>query len=339
MSNQYKGAVFIGRFQPLHNGHMHNIETALQIADRLVIIVGSSLEPRTYKNPFTFQERKEMIMDSLPVQYKNRVTAVPVKDLIYNETKWAASVQEAVERELDTKHVVLIGHEKDSSSYYLKNFPQWALYQTDISGDLNATDVRSLFFKQKPEFRYFNSVLPPQVIEFLNKFKSTEAFTQVCNERTFIEKYKQQFSSLPYPPVFVTTDAVVTCAGHVLMIKRKSYPGKGLYALPGGFLNADSDSSVLSAMIRELREETRIAVPAPVLEGSINGTRVFDALNRSARGRTITHAFSIKLKDTTLPKVKGADDAVFAKWIPVANIRSEECFEDHYEIIQWAISI
>lgn len=347
MNSKFNAAVFIGRFQPFHNGHLYNIQEALKIANRVIVVVGSSLEPRTYKNPFSFAERAEMIISSLPEADRARVGVVPVKDSIYNEVAWATAVQRAVNSKyaemsgesLLPADTAIIGYEKDKSTYYLKLFPQWKLVKTALSGDLNATDIRSLFFRKNPEFRYCVGVMPEAVVEFLKQFHQTDAFTQVLNERNFIEKYKRQYESLPYPPIFVTTDAVVVCAGHVLMIKRKSFPGKGLWALPGGFVNANTDSSILSAMLRELREETRIAVPAPVIEGSIAGSRVFDAIDRSARGRTITHAFAIRLKDSTLPKVKGADDAELAKWIPIANISSETCFEDHYDIIQWAVSL
>ena len=145
--------------------------------------------------------------------------------------------------------------------------------------------------------------------------------------------YKKQYASLPYAPVFVTTDAVVICSGHVLMIKRRSEPGKGLWAMPGGFLNASTDRSVQDAMIRELREETGIKVPAPVLIGSIVRSKVFDAIDRSARGRTITHCFRIDLPNGDLPKVKGMDDAEKAQWIPISELDSSVCFEDHYEIL------
>jgi bifunctional NMN adenylyltransferase/nudix hydrolase len=57
-------------------------------------------------------------------------------------------------------------------------------------------------------------------------------------------------------------------------------------------------------------------------------------MDRSTRGRTITHAFHILLKDGPLPKVKGGDDAVKAKWVPVGELDSRMCYEDHYEIIK-----
>jgi bifunctional NMN adenylyltransferase/nudix hydrolase len=118
------------------------------------------------------------------------------------------------------------------------------------------------------------------------------------------------------------------------MIKRRAEPGKGLWALPGGYVNANTDKSVEDAAIRELREETMIKVPAPVLRGNIVRSKVFDAIDRSPRGRIITHAFHIALPDGELPKVKGADDAEKARWVPIAEVKSEECFEDHWEILQ-----
>ena len=129
-----------------------------------------------------------------------------------------------------------------------------------------------------------------------------------------------------------TVDIIITLGGGVVLVKRKNPPVA--WALPGGFVNAATDRSVKDAMLRELREETGIKVPAPVLAGSIVGNRVFDAIERSARGRTITHAFNIVLPDGLLPRVKGADDAEKARWVPFSEVRSDECFEDHYELIQ-----
>ena len=148
------------------------------------------------------------------------------------------------------------------------------------------------------------------------------------------QKYRKQWENTPYPVIFQTVDSVVIQSGHVLMVKRKSEPGKGLWALPGGFLDANKDKSVLDCAIRELKEETGIKVPVPVLRGNIVTTKVFDDPHRSSRGRTITHASLIHLPaDVTLPKVKGSDDAKVAKWWPLADIKREILFEDHKDII------
>ena len=119
-------------------------------------------------------------------------------------------------------------------------------------------------------------VVSNSTIEFLQKFAETEEYQQIIRELEFIEKYKSQYSSFPYPPTFVTVDAIVVQSGHVLMIRRRAEPGKGLLALPGGFLDALSDKSLENAMIRELREETCLKVPDKVIRGHIENVKVFD---------------------------------------------------------------
>jgi bifunctional NMN adenylyltransferase/nudix hydrolase len=331
---EYDSLILIGRFQPFHNAHLEIVKQAAKISKSIVIIVGSSFQPRTYKNPFTFDDRKSMIesaiLDSgIDIEYHIE----PNIDTIYNDQAWAARIQNIVSKHASGK-IGVIGHKKDGSSYYLNMFPQWNFVGVPLFEPLDATSIRDLFFAKNMNFNFIRSVVPTSTLDFLKNFSGTEEYGQLVREKSFVETYKMQFVNLPYPPVFVTTDAVVIQSGHVLMIKRRSEPGKGLWALPGGFLNAQTDESVESAMLRELREETGIRVPAPILKGNIKDSKVFDAIGRSARGRTITHAFKIVLPDGELPKVKGADDAEKAKWVPISAIKSEDCFEDHWEIVQ-----
>lgn len=338
--NKYNVVVLIGRFQPVHNAHIELLRKASAMADTVVIVVGSAHQPRTFKNPFTSDERESMLYWAIDKLCSN-TTRFYVEhniDTVYNDTAWATRVQSLVAKHTKPgDRIAIIGHEKDESSFYLSMFPQWGREEVELIEPLNATNVRDLFFQEDFNLKFLQGVVPETTVDFLKKFAETDAFTQVVREREFIANYRKQFASLPFPPIFVTSDAVVVQSGHVLMVKRRSEPGRGLWALPGGFVNAYTDSSVEAAALRELKEETGIKVPTPVLRGNIKASRVFDAVNRSARGRTITHAFHIALPDGPLPKVKGSDDALCAKWIPVAEIKSEECFEDHYEILTWAI--
>jgi bifunctional NMN adenylyltransferase/nudix hydrolase len=213
-------------------------------------------------------------------------------------------------------------------------FPQWGYENVEEIEPLSAVNIRDLYFKRDVNMNFIKNVVPQTTFVYLDAFKDTPEYEQIIREREFVEAYKKQYASLPYPPIFSTADAVVVQSGHVLMIKRRAEPGKGLWALPGGYVNANTDKSVEDAAIRELREETKIKVPEPVLRGNIVRAKVFDAVDRSPRGRIITHTFYIQLPDGELPKVKGADDAEKARWVPIAEVRSEECFEDHYEILQ-----
>jgi bifunctional NMN adenylyltransferase/nudix hydrolase len=331
---KYDTLVLIGRFQPLHSAHLEIIKRATALCDQLVIIVGSANQPRTYKNPFSFAERRQMIYEA------TRGLAMEVviesnTDTIYNDQAWAVRVQGIVRKHASGKgRVGIIGHKKDDSSFYLDMFPQWGYENVELVEFLSAVDIRDLYFKWTFNSNFIKNVVPDSTYESLMTFRKTEEFAQIIREREFIVEHNKQYAGLKYPPIFSTADAVVICSGHVLMIRRRAEPGRGLWALPGGYVNARTDKSVEDAAIRELREETQIKVPAPVLRGSIKRSKVFDAIDRSPRGRIITHAFHIELPDGELPKVKGADDAEKARWVPIAEVRSEECFEDHYEIIQ-----
>jgi len=334
MSKPYGTLVLIGRFQPLHNAHLEIIKRCTALTDQLVIIAGSAKQPRTYKNPFTFDERAGMIR-AATAGLSMRVYTEPNVDTIYNDQAWAVRVQGIVSKYaiLGTKTAV-IGHKKDESSFYLDMFPQWDFVNVEEIEPLSAVNIRDLYFSWSFNSNFIKNVVPETTYDFLMNFRKTEEFAQIIREREFVANYKKQYASLPYPPIFSTADAVVIQSGHVLMIKRRAEPGKGLWALPGGYVNANTDKSVEDAAIRELREETGIKVPAPVLRGNIRRSKVFDAIDRSPRGRIITHAFHIELPDGELPKVKGMDDAEKARWVPIADVRSEECFEDHYEILQ-----
>ena len=334
MSKKYSTLVLIGRFQPFHSAHLEIVKRATALCDQLVIVVGSANQPRTYKNPFSFDERRAMIKDAT-AGLNLKIYVEPNTDTIYNDQAWAVRVQSIVGKySTPGGKVGVIGHKKDPSSFYLDMFPQWGYENVEEIEPLSAVNIRDLYFKRGANMEFIRGVVPRTAFEFLSEFWKTDAYHQIIREREFITEHNKQYAGLKYPPIFSTADAVVICSGHVLMIKRRAEPGRGLWALPGGYVNAATDKSVEAAMLRELREETQIKVPAPVLKGSIVRGRVFDAIDRSPRGRIITHAFHIVLPDGELPKVKGGDDAEKARWVPIAEVRSDQCFEDHYEILQ-----
>lgn len=338
MSYKYDLAVFIGRFEPFHVGHEAVIREGLSQANKMVVIVGSAGGPRSYRNPFTYDERVHMIKGAFPGEEK-RIITMPLEDTIYNDEKWVKDVQEAVLKAFTEAYggwhpmakVALIGHNKDNSSFYLKLFPQWSSIDVKDYRDISATTIRESYFSNMQWIE--RELVPESTCEFLREFKRGDDYQNIVDEYTFVNRYKESWKVAPFPPTFVTVDAVVVQSGHVLLVQRGARPGKGQWALPGGFLN--QEEKVVDAIIRELREETKIKVPAPVLKGNIVATKVFDDPHRSSRGRTITHAALIHLPaDRELPKVKGSDDAAKARWVPLAEVKRSEMYEDHYDMIQ-----
>jgi len=331
--------VFIGRFQPFHNGHKAVIEAALEQAKEVVVVVGSSFAARNIRNPFTFQERKAMIEAVFPT---DRVKVVPVSDYPYDDNKWINAIMRIVESTVpDAEDIGLIGHSKDSTSYYLEIFPRWKNHVevADVGG-INATDIRNCLFGNC-DFAALDN-MPDAARDAMNRViiaggKIGGYWDTLYNEYQMVKKYKEAWKAAPFPPTFMTVDAVVVQSGHILLVERGDMPGKGLWALPGGFLN--QEETMLDGAIRELKEETKIKVPLPVLKGSIKESKTFDAPNRSSRGRTITQAFLIDLGVGELPKVKGSDDAAKAFWVPFNKVKQEKMFEDHFHIIDNFINI
>ena len=334
LTMRYDTLVFIGRFQPFHLGHEAIVRKALTLTDKIIILVGSPYQPRTVRNPWDFSEREQFIRSVFTEDENKHILVLPLMDNIYNESAWIKSVQQIVagvqqHSKIGSNPTIgLIGHQKDESSYYLSQFPQWERVDMDNFQNISSTDIRKSYFEEGELL----DTLPTPVLEALESFRDSDAYAKVKEEYFFIKNYKKGWECAPYEPMFVTVDALVIQSGHILLVERKAQPGRGLMALPGGFIKPKE--KLIDAVIRELREETRIKVPAPVLYGSITKTAVFDDPYRSARGRTITHAYLIELKGGDLPKIKGGNDAAKAFWVPFADVKPEKMFEDHFHIIQ-----
>jgi bifunctional NMN adenylyltransferase/nudix hydrolase len=345
---KYDYLVFIGRLQPPTRAHEQIIRTALTLSQKVIIVLGSCNSARTLRNPFTFEEREHMTRSMFESRGQHRLLFVSQDDHTYQDEKWLVTLQQRVKQAIlgdipgnnanATMHgltdvkIGLIGHSKDATSYYLSMFPGWASENVKAMPGVDATQIRDALFDQGV------TAIDPlkvnaHVREWLETWCESPAYETLVQEREFVRKYQQQWSQVPYPVTFTTVDAVVIQSGHILLVKRGAMPGAGMWALPGGYLN--QKETLEQGMLRELREETKLKVPEPVLRGSIQARETFDDPHRSSRGRVITTAFLIHLQgQRSLPKVKGSDDAAHAQWVPIADLDSRSLFEDHWAIIQ-----
>ena len=131
-----------------------------------------------------------------------------------------------------------------------------------------------------------------------------------------------------YPRPAVTADCVVFSNDlnglSVLLIERANEPFKGCWAFPGGFMDMEEDAEDCAK--RELKEETGLEIR------SMRQLGAFTDVNRDPRGRTVSIAYYAVIEKS---EVKGADDAIQARWFPIDSI--PPLAFDHDKILRMAL--
>ena len=150
-------------------------------------------------------------------------------------------------------------------------------------------------------------------------------------DQKFHEEYRAKRGKGP----FLAADMVVQSADNkVLLIRRGKRPGKGLLALPGGFVNLDE--TFLDGALRELGEETGLLEAVhPGIRSWIGHSEIFDDPHRDPRGRIVTRAFHLRLPAFAGEvELKAGDDAAEAIWLDdPLSLGVDAFFLDHFSII------
>jgi len=87
--------LLIGRFQPFHLGHLEALRFALSKVDKLWVGLGSSNKPVEKNNPFTAQQRKEMVLSSIDDSMKEKISIYFVPD-VDNHIRWIEKIDTIV---------------------------------------------------------------------------------------------------------------------------------------------------------------------------------------------------------------------------------------------------
>jgi len=171
---------------------------------------------------------------------------------------------------------------------------------------------------------------PPQIEAWLDDWKNGTGFARLCDEYRFCVDEKAEWASAPFPPVFVTSDVVIVCGRKILLIRRANHPGKGLLALPGGYINRWE--TILGMALREANEETAIDIRK--VRKFLRRVFVADDPNRDPRGHIITHAHLFRLPFDEPPHVEARDDASDAFWADLDKLSPKDFALDHWFLIR-----
>lgn len=329
--------------QPFHRGHQAMLEHALALPGQVVVVLADAHQARTPATPFTLAEREKMLRNSLPPLSQERVHVLPMRNLPQRAQR-EQSIERGVKALIhqwgcppDTP-VAMLDCARHANDPQVLRPGGWSCELLPPAPGLARNELLELWLGaglEVPPSRWdqLAQELPPASLTAMRQLSASPVFADLADEWRMLMRYRQAWASAPYPPTFVTVDAVLACAGHVLLIERAQAPGKGLMALPGGFI--DPRDSTWQSAVRELREETQLQVSEADLAAACRGQAVFDHPDRSQRGRTITHAFHIDLGDAPLPFIEAADDARDARWVPIAELKdwSSRLHDDHFFIL------
>ncbi|KWU19198.1 NUDIX domain-containing protein [Burkholderia cenocepacia] len=331
--------VYIGRFQPFHNGHSVVLKRALAQGKKVVVVLGSAFRARDPKNPMTWDERRDMILLTLSEDEQSRTVFVPMRDY-YDDAVWVKKTIEAVTAVVpEARRVALIGHFKDASSYYLNRFPKWKLLEEPRHTEIDATMVRRVLLETPDQprdgvFSVIRPLVPTGVYNYLSASWSLPHWARLGKEALWLVDYRRKYTASHY----LAADGIVLCNKRVLLIKRGRGQGKGLYALPGGFV--EKNERFYDAAIRELKEETGFSMFGDGLRAHLVKSHVFDDPNRSLRAHIVSHMFVFDLGERSAqPDVQAKDDAEphSAEWVLLSDLKEmeSEFFEDHWHALDF----
>lgn len=140
MGKKYSVALFIGRFQPFHNGHLYSLEKAIEIADRVVVGIGSANVSGTEDNPLDLVQRIEMVSQVIESErYGVQIMRVVGIDDYPADEDWMVEVERKV-----GGFQVVVGN-NDWTNEVIKNSGR-KVYKTGLHNrdELEGVEIRKL---------------------------------------------------------------------------------------------------------------------------------------------------------------------------------------------------
>ncbi len=343
MSQTYDHAVVIGRFSPCDNGHVERLSKIGGLARRVLILVSDTDKARESRLPWTADEREAMLRAGLGELASGFVFG-RIGDHPYVPAAFAAEVTHQLDvfAQGDIGKVCVVSRAVDVRPSALDALPpDWA--RLTPPAPLDRAAMLDALYGDAASFAGLVAQVPAAVFEWLQAFRATDTYAAMAEEHRYVEAYKKSWAVAPYPVVFVATDVLAVQADadgvpHILLVRRGGIPGKGQWAMPGGYL--DPAEELIDGALRELREETGLTVSDAEIKACLKRVEVFADPDRASRGRVITHNHHFVLPAGALPVVEGADDAEHALWLPLGDLAAlrDQFFEDHYAMIEYMLA-
>jgi nicotinamide-nucleotide adenylyltransferase len=133
----------IGRFQPFHLGHLEAVNFALSKVEQLYIGIGSSNKSHQPRNPFTVEERRQMISSSLDGKTVKRVSIYDIPDLD-DHYKWTQSIDEII-----PNYDIVFSNDDFTHSLYQKIEKDVISVELKSREILSGTNIRKMILNEE----------------------------------------------------------------------------------------------------------------------------------------------------------------------------------------------
>lgn len=190
---------------------------------------------------------------------------------------------------------------------YTDNLMQAQVYEDKHEAEINISILNALIGKRFALYQPFTD------------YKSeAEYFEGNKDKNEYLNWYQYDINRYPHPSVTVDLIALRFNTAvnklQLLLIQRKHWPYKNMWAMPGGFV--DKNEAINHAVIRETKEETHVDLSSEIIIRMPAVSKV----HRDPRTWVITNPNIVLLRPDSKIQARAGDDAGDVNWF---NIRLE----------------